>query len=453
MKEANILIFDDDADVTLSLSRALKASGVSAHLHAATQIEQAKKFFKDYSPEVVILDLCLDPRQGVESGFSVLQDFIATDPTTRIIILTGHGGIEHGIKALQLGAANFLEKPADIMHLKALIDDAITQSKLKRIYQNSQKQQLDKDAHRLIAGKSPAMLEVIEAVKYASQTMQPVLICGETGTGKGVCATAIHELSSRSNNNFVRFQPHFGTPDMVHSDLFGHLAGSFTGASEKRSGLLAEADGGTFFLDEVDEVPLETQIALLGVIQEKRFRPVGSDKTRNIDIRLITATNQNIQHSLADGKIRPDFYHRIAHFTLEIPPLRQHKEDIPILVETFLRKYRTQYKLNVFDIEGKALKYLIDYDWPGNVRELEAVIENGAYHANYSKRTVITLDDVAKKKSISESFNGLTLQERVKQFKYQLVKDALAHNEGNQVKAAKTLGIDRTTLRRILGEK
>lgn len=453
MNSANVLIIDDDQDVVLTLSRALKSAGVEAKIHGTTQIPAALESAKKYTPEAIILDLCLDQDRGVESGFSLLKQLLNEDSSCRIIILTGHGGFEHGIKALQLGASNFLEKPAEIPHLKALIKDAITQAQLKRLYQTMLKNQSDKEAHNLITGTSKEMQKVIDAVQYAAHTSQPVLLIGETGTGKGVCAAAIHKLSKRKEYNFVRFQPHFGSADMVHSDLFGHIAGSFTGAGRDRLGLLVEASKGTFFLDEVDEVPLETQIALLGVLQDKKFRPIGSDKTHEIDLRLITATNQDIQKCITNGKVRSDFYHRIAHFIIEIPPLRKRKSDIPLLVDTILQKMRDTEHLNVFSIADKAIDCLSAYNWPGNVRELEAVIEGAAYRAQYEARSAITLDDICIKTDLAITADSdQSFHSRIRKFKIKLIEEALLKCNGNQVQAAKALKIDRATLRRTLAD-
>jgi len=449
--KATIILVDDDEDLVLSTSKALKQHGIVARINGVTRAESVLENIKKLHPEVVVLDLCLNIKEGTNSGFNLLKRIKTIDKTCQVIILTGHGGLEHGIKALQLGATNFLEKPTEIQHLKALINDAISQSQLKRAYLEMLKEKNQEIISNKMVGSSQAILKVIDAIKFAAQTPQPVLISGETGTGKGVCAQLIHQLSPRKKNNFIRFQPHFGNADMVHSDLFGHLAGSFTGAGHERAGLLQEANFGTFFLDEVDETPIATQIALLGVLQEKKFRPIGSDKTIDINLRLITATNQDIEESLEKGKIRQDFYHRIAHFKINIPPLRERKEDIPCLIESFIKKFREDNQLNVFSISSKTLDYLTNYNWPGNIRELESVIEGGVFHAHYLGHTIIDIDDITTDKNAFEtSTTENNFQAQVKAFKKNLIKKTLNQCQGNQIQAANVLGINRTTLRRTL---
>ncbi|MCB0332919.1 MAG: sigma-54-dependent Fis family transcriptional regulator [Bdellovibrionales bacterium] len=449
MAEENVLIVDDDGEAVISLARALKATGLQAQVHAASTPDKAQELFASVKPEVVILDLCLVESVGVDSGFSVLSSFIGSDPTCRIIVLTGHGSLEHGVRSLQLGASNFLEKPADIPHLLALINDGIIQSTIRRNYQKL-KAEGKSELENIIIGSSERTKEFMQAVMYASQTGQAVLINGETGTGKGLCAHAIHRCSKRHTSNFVRYQPTFGTPDMVNSDLFGHVKGAFTGANEERKGLVAEAHNGTLFLDEIDELPLETQVVLLGVLQDKRFRPVGGNREQEINFRLITASNQDLDKCVESGKLRSDLYHRIAHFVVQIPPLRERREDIRELAEHILGKLRESEQINVFSVGDDAVKTLMHYEWPGNIRELQAVIEGAGYRAQYAGRSVIISDDIQLKASRAAGASSKSFNEMVSDYKLKLINDALDRNENNQLRAAEELQLDRSTMRRIL---
>lgn len=443
-----ILIVDDDSDAALSLVKALKCKFSEVQFHAAGAVSMALQLFAQVKPHAVVLDLHLDEERGVESGFSLGQKFLALDPTARIIVLTGHSCAEHGVRALTLGAASFLEKPADVSHLCALLRDAVAQSELKRSFQALSRER-EAELSSVICGSSSVMQEVREAVVYAGQTAQAVLILGETGTGKGLCAWAIHNFGRRRGSAFVRYQPTFGTADLVNSDLFGHARGSFTGALTERRGLLAEADSGTLFLDEVEELPLETQVSLLGVIQEKRLRRVGCDTETKIDFRLISASNDDVLRGLESGKLRKDFYHRIAHFVITVPPLNQRKEDIQVLGLAALGRLREREQINVFEIDTGALGMLQDRDWPGNVRELEAVVDGAAYRASLAGRNVIEEQDFHSGSPIAARSEG-GFHEKVEKYKSALVQEAMRANDGNQVHAARALGLDRSSLRRIL---
>jgi transcriptional regulator with PAS, ATPase and Fis domain len=280
------------------------------------------------------------------------------------------------------------------------------------------------------------------------------LILGETGTGKGLCARIIHEMSAARDGKFVHYQPNFGGGDLVQSELFGHLKGAFTGAEGQRRGLALEAHGGTLFIDELDEVPAETQVKLLDLIQERRVRALGADTFQSVECRFIAATNRSITSALEEGKIRRDLYHRIAHCVVELPPLRERVEDIPALCERILSDLRKCEALNVFDIEKGAVEALQRRQWPGNVRELYAVVTNAAYRARYTGRSVVEAQDIEgwSGERGQEPNTGAaqgSFHEAVLAFKTRLAREALARSGGNQLKAAEELGLDRKTLRRL----
>lgn len=445
---SRILFVDDDSDALLSLVRALKVHGLTAQVDAFSSIDRAEKYLLDNKPEVAVIDLCLTQEHGVESGFSLLKRILDFDFTCRVIVLTGHGSVEHGIRALKAGAANFLEKPADPQHLLALIRDGIKQAGLKRAYERLR---LNQDISELntIVGISQKIRKVREGISFAASTNQSVLITGETGTGKGLCAAVLHRLSARKERRLIRYQPNYGTADLVNSDLFGHKRGAFTGADKDRKGLLSEANGSTLFLDEVDELPLETQVALLGVLQDGSFRSIGCNQEERVDFRLISASNQDIRRCLAEKKLRSDFYHRIAHFRLELPALRERCEDILVLAQLFLEQLRNREQLNVTGIEDEAVSLLERYDWPGNVRELQAAVGSAAYRAQYDRRTEICVSDLSFGIGANAQID-FDFESQVSAYKTKLINDALLRNGGNQVHAARELRIDRSTLRRIM---
>jgi DNA-binding NtrC family response regulator len=305
-----------------------------------------------------------------------------------------------------------------------------------------------------LSGISVALQKLREEIEFVATTNQPVLLLGETGTGKSLCARLIHDLSKRRAKKCIHYQPNFGGGDIVQSELFGHTKGSFTGAVENRRGLVVEADGGTLFIDELDAVPAETQVKLLDLVQEQRIRPIGSDVYQKVDCRCIAATNRPIQEALDSGLIRRDLHHRLAHCVISIPPLRERLEDLPLLIESSLRELREREVLNVFEVDSQVLARCQAYAWPGNIRELRGVIESAAYRAQFKGRSVISSDDVrlgagGSSSSAPAISSEKSFHDQVEAFKRALIRQALEACGGNQVQAATMLGIDRGTIRRL----
>lgn len=451
MEKPNLLIVDDDSDSVIALSRALKASGCEFPINGTTRSDQAVKRFLEDRPAVCLLDLCLTPHEGTASGFALLKEFLLRDPTVRVIILTGNGNTSIGVQALNQGAANFIEKPAELPHLLALIRDGVKQCLLKRSVIEG-RAPVEARLSDLLIAESEAMKPVLELVYQASQTQQPVLITGETGTGKGLCASVIHKVSNRRNANFLRYQPSHGSMDLVMSDLFGHCKGAFTGADSERSGLIEIANGGTLFLDEIDELPASAQVALLGVLQDKLYRPLGKSTDSFSDFRLISATNRDPVKILESGKFRQDLFYRIAHLRIDIPPLRTRKADIPALARFFLREVVSQNNLKVFEIDQDAEMELLNFSWPGNVRELAARIEDSAYRATFLAKSTISkeilINSFSAQLTHTSSARGLLSQ--IEEYRYKMVADALQRNGENVAAAARELEVDRMVVRNTL---
>lgn len=447
----DVILIDDDSDLLFSLIRALKSEGLQSKLHGASSREKAIELIESVSPAVAVIDLSLNDKEGIESGFSLLVEMLRVAPSLRIIVLTGHTDVSYGVRAISLGAANFLEKPPDILHLKALIEDGLKQYSL-RTELLALKEKESSSLEKIIVGASKAAVRLREEVIFAAATPQPALLTGETGTGKGLCAKAIHLLSARAANPFVTYQPSFGGGDLIRSDLFGHVKGAFTGATEDRGGLFKRADKGSLFLDEIDELPLETQVSLLGVLQNKRASALGSDSSYSSDFRLIAATNEDPLRALEKGKLRSDFYHRIGHLKIQVPTLRERLEDLPILSSHALELLAERENLFGLYLSDEALEKLTRYDWPGNIRELLAAVEGGAYRAAYGGRRRIEATDFSIGRDLPASSNG-SFHDRVETFKQNLIRDALDRSGGNQVQAAKELGLDRSTMRRFLARR
>lgn len=449
-QESDVFLIDDDGELVVSLARALSPKISPLTLRGCSVIDEAIRFVAAASPKVVVLDLCLDEQRGVESGFDVLQKVRAMNSSARVVVLTGHGSSEHGVRALMLGASSFIEKPVDPAHLAAVVKDAAMQADLRRAYESLARASSSGRFYDFV-GRSNAAQKVRDQLAFAAATRQPILLSGETGTGKGLCARIIHDATRDMTGRFVHYQPNFGGGDLVQSELFGHTRGAFTGATESRQGLVCEAHNGTLFLDELDELPAEVQVRLLDLVQERRVRPVGSDAFKGVSCRFIAATNRPLEEALAQGKIRRDLYHRLAHTVVAIPPLRDRLEDVPDLCETALEHVRSQCGVPVFSVGHATMKGLLSYHWPGNVRELYAVIEGGAYRAHYAGRAIVESDDIQIGFSTLRGGCAKTLHDQVEALKVTIVEEAMRQCGGNQVQAAKSLGLDRGTLRRILG--
>ena len=394
MTANSILLVDDDKDYTQSLKRALIVKGIKENILTASTPLESIKILKSKSPNVAIVDLELDSSKGVESGYSLLKQILDEDKTCKVIILTGHSSSEYGIKAIKFGASNFLKKPADINHLIVLIKDAIEQSLMLREYENLKQDINQKNIENFIIGESDEIKQIRDEVLFLGRNNSPILIMGETGTGKGLIAKSIHLFGKNKDKQFVRYQPNYLSNDLTNSDFFGHKKGSFTGALEDKKGLLELSNNGTFFLDEVALLPIEIQIALLTTLQEHKIRRIGDTKEINVDFRLICATNEDINEAISDNRLRLDFYHRIAHSVIKLPPLRERKEDIKPLTLYFLNELSKKEDILIQDINKKALDKLKAHSFKGNIRELEAIIEVSAYKANFKNKRVIEEEDI-----------------------------------------------------------
>ncbi|MDD2942470.1 MAG: sigma-54 dependent transcriptional regulator [bacterium] len=448
-----VLFVDDDNALLRGLSSAIKRRLTEVSILTADNTDDALKLARQKNASVAVIDLEIDPTVGPESGLSLLTSLIEVSSEIRTIVLTGHSDSTWGIEALRRGAGSFVTKPASYDHIYYLIKDALQQSRLaQQLSQTLKSEPLNLYRKRLgLLSASPTMEACLDSAAFSASTRQPLLILGATGCGKSLLARAIHSASDNPATPFIHYQPNFGSPDLVSSELFGHERGAFTGALEKRRGLIEEADGGTLFLDEVDELPLETQIRVLHVLQEKVFRPLGGKKELHSDFRLIAASNRNIEESLASGKLREDFFHRIAHDTIVIPALTERREDIPLLVRNILAEIAERENRRVLRLENSALGKLTSYNWPGNIRELHAVLTNAAARAYYLGSEIINSSHVQLKTPIKPKPQptGGSLRERMQNAEKQAIAEALKHARGNQSEAARLLQIQRTSLRRL----
>ncbi len=448
MKPFGSVLFVDDDDTGISrlihelscLEPLIEYLSISVESRLAAALQQ-------HSPEVLIVDLNLDPLRGPVGGLEVIAQAHRRDPSLRIIALTGYDAATYGVQALHRGAASFIEKPANLDYLLALIRDGICYSQLKRSYLQSNRKHLNQSIG--ITSQSKAMSDALEQLAYAATTKQPVLLIGETGVGKGVLTHALHQASKQAKKRLVRLPASFGSHDLVASELFGHERGSFTGATSTRHGLIQEAHGGILFIDEVDQLPAETQVLLLDTLQTKLYRSLGSNKTKHSDFRLVAATNRAEDELLGANGLREDFYHRIAHCTIRIPALRDRREDIPLLAEEFLHALVRKERLSIQGLTPEALNYLSGFAWPGNVRQLQAVVEGAVYRAAYERLRFVEVFHLEIRHTTTSKRHG-SFRSQVHSFEERLVRQALADCNNNQSQAAKVLQLDRSSLRRIM---
>lgn len=450
-ESANVLVIEDDEAAARSVIRSLKHRSDDHVYHAAHNEREAILLAKRIEPEVIVLDLSIDPTRGPESGLSLIPRLFQFSDSARIIVLTGMSADDWGIRAINAGAASFVCKPHDADHLSALVDDGISVARLMRGHRAAEDEMLVALEELGLSTKSEVMAKALEQVAFAASHPLPVLLCGETGVGKGIVANAIHRASKRGTGPFVRLQPSFGSHDLIAAELFGHTRGAFTGARDARSGLIEEASGGTLFLDEIDALPNQTQVSLLHVLQEKEFQKLGSNQKCTSDFRLIAATNCPFEQLLSGDRLRSDFFHRIAHTVIHIPPLSERRADIPLLAQQFVDKLRKDGNEDVvFSLTAQASLWLSAQPWPGNVRELQASVERGYAQAHLDRRRCICIRDLHSPVPPKFECADGSLSEQLRSFELNVATTTFTKNRQNYSATARALGIDRKRLKRIL---
>ncbi len=428
-----ILVIDDEQNIRRMLIRVLSNEGFIVE-EAINGMEGWEKLEKEnYS--LVLLDLKMPKLNGMET----LKKIKDTDSDLPVIMMSAYGSITEAVEAMKLGAVDYLVKPFDIEELKIIVERAIEQYKLKveNIYYREEEEK--RFNFEEIVGKSNAIKKVLEMIKRVSPTPATVLITGESGTGKELIARAIHKNSLRKEGPFVVVNCAAFSLNLLESELFGHEKGAFTGAIAQRIGRFEMAHGGTIFLDEIGEMDLSIQSKILRVIQEKEFERVGSSKNIKVDVRILAATNKDLKKELEAGSFRDDLFYRINVFNLEVPPLRERKEDIPLLVEHLINKYNKILNKRIKVISPSAMNFLLDYNFPGNIRELENIIE---------RSMIMTQGEVIDE----TSFNFIKIEENqtkkgsLKEWERDLIIKTLIQNQGNRTHTAEALGISRRSL-------
>jgi len=455
MSAGNLLVVDDDQNLIELIALKLKAEGYEVTTAGTGQeaVQAAK---------AAIFDLCIvDLRLSDQDGISVMRELHSINPGMRVIILTGYGTVESAVQAMQEGAYSYLSKPFNTQELLLQISRALENRRL-----NSEIQRLKgllEQAYDFpnIVAKSAKMRSVLDIVSRIADTESTIYLQGESGTGKELIATAIYLASSRRDKPFVAVNCAALPEPLLESELFGHEKGSFTGADRSTRGLLSQANNGTFFLDEIGDMPLSIQAKLLRALQDKQFYPVGSEKPLAVNVRIIVATNKNLEEEVAKGNFRLDLFYRLHVIPIHLPPLRERKEDIPLLADRFLKQISQQMKKKIKGITPEAMRKLMLYDWPGNVRELENTLE---YAVAMTRHDMLTEDSILHTKGTAANSRQEDLAtfgngskgpvKSYKSAKYEFEKGYLVHLlklcGGKASEAAKLAGKSRTDFYELL---
>lgn len=441
---ASLLIADDEKNILSGLRLAFEDEGYTV-ITASDGKEAWEKLQKNIV-DLVITDL----RMPEMDGYELLKRISSSYPTLPVIVLTGHGTIETAVETMRDGAIDFFTKPVDIDKLSLVVRKSITATELKeqnrKLSEELKKLRREKGYSKIV-GRSQKVVDMLRLIEQVADTRATVLITGESGTGKELVADALVALSSRSDKPFVKVHAASLSSSLLEDELFGHEKGAFTGAVSMKKGRFELADGGTIFLDEIGEIDSATQVKLLRVLQEREFERVGGEKPISVDVRVICATNRNLLEEVKKGNFREDLYYRLNVVHIEVPPLRERKEDIDLLAASFLETFNSEDKRKIEGFTPAAKKALMSYSWPGNIRELKNAIESAVVLARGRN---IDKDDLPQQ--VRDSGSGarisfdlpITLDEAERR----LILETISYAKGNKTKAAELLGIGRKTISR-----
>jgi two-component system, NtrC family, response regulator AtoC len=455
MSDSTVLIVDDERTLARAIKAFMDQAGYQAEV--AGDAEQAIELLPSLRPDVVFTDVRLPGMSGIE----LLRRIREFDPAIPVIIMTAYGTIEGAVEAVKLGAFDYMKKPVDLEELKLLADRARETAVLKQELSYYRRRAASELPLAGVLGNSPAIRAVMERVRQVAilDETPPVLITGETGTGKGLVARSLHGSSSRSGKPFIDINCTALPANLMEAELFGYERGAFTDAKESKLGLFEAAEGGFLLLDEVGDLESSLQGKLLRAIEERTVRRVGGIRDRKIDVRILAATNRDLEREVQQGRFRSDLYFRLAVILLHLPPLRERGDDALLLAEHFLRRFSAKYGKDVRDISAGAREVLLSYPWPGNIRELSHVIERAVL---WSRDTTIDVEHLSLTTPLRPDDDGLRPTEPaaaigataeaspsgdLTQWERTMIERAMREARGNQTKAAQRLGITRDTLR------
>jgi len=442
--QGSVLIIDDEASIRESLQTLLEFEGYA--VETAASGEEGLARIAEVPVDLVLLDFALPDRNGLE----ILHDIRDRDPELAIIMITAYGTVENAVAAMQSGATNFVQKPWD--NEKLLADVKMVIDRRRAEEENVQLKRALKQRYNIenIIGKSEPMLRIFDLVGQVAPSRSTVLLQGESGTGKELVAKAIHMNSPRKDRPFVPVNTGSMPADLLESTLFGHVKGAFTSAVASKKGLFEIADRGTLFLDEIGTMSLETQAKILRVLQDRKFMHLGGVQEIQVDVRIIAATNVDLKQQVKDGKFRDDLYYRLNVISIDLPPLRSRREDIPLLADFFMRKFAAENERPARQVSAEAMRPLLEYNWPGNVRELENVIERAVVLSSGPSITIDLLPDHIAGRGSSlptmQTRPDATLFEVMEECERRIIVDMLEKCAWNQTEAAEQFRIPLSTL-------
>jgi two-component system NtrC family response regulator len=438
-----ILLVDDEEKILKALGRALRDAG-----HAVvetTSPREAQRLLAERAFDLLVVDNVMPQL----SGLDLIREYVASSPEnerSQILMMTAHATVESAIEAMKLGALDYLQKPFEIDELLVVARRALDHQRLRSEYRYLRTEHDEQFGNYGIIGRSRLMREIIDRAERVAQTKSTVLITGETGTGKELVARAIHNRSAQRDMPLIRVNCAAIPETLLESELFGHVRGAFTGAATSKKGKFALADGGSIFLDEIGMMNPALQSKLLRVLQEREFEPLGSERTEKVDVRVIAATNRDLRQMVAEGRFQEDLFYRLNVIPIELPPLRDRREDIPALVEHFVRKHAQRTGRRIDRTEDGVVTALQQYEWPGNVRELENTIERAVV---LSPGTVLTAASVSVLRAATPQTSGLPslrLRQNIEWVEKETIRRALDSSKGVKKDAAELMGISQRAL-------
>jgi DNA-binding NtrC family response regulator len=439
-----ILVVDDDPYIQEALGDRLESLGY--RVARASDGKQALELIDHHEPQMVFLDIEMPGMKGLD----VLREIRTREKDFPVVMITAYGSIDLAVEAMKEGAYDFVPKPFKPSHIALVVEKALERQRLRR-EKEVLSEEVDK-RYRLVAGNSAKFNAAISGAKKAAGSKSTILLLGESGTGKELFARAIHNWSERKDRPFIAINCVGLSKELLESELFGHEKGAFTGASQLKRGKIEIGNGGTVFLDEVGDISEELQAKLLRFLQEREFERVGGTQLIRVDVRIIAATNRNLEAAVKEGRFREDLFYRINVVPIVLPPLRGRKEDVPALAQFFMQRFSDEAKKNFAEISQEALETLMGYDWPGNVRELANVIERAVV---LGQPPTIQIEDlspgiVAPEAEVNNRSAPQSYHESIDEYRREVIVNALAQAKGNRAAAARSLGLQRSYLLRLM---
>jgi DNA-binding NtrC family response regulator len=455
--KGRVLIVDDEEAARYGMRRALEREGYT--IDEAGSADEARRKVASAEPNLMLLDVNLPGQNGLD----YLRELAAAPSSPLVVIITAHGNERMAVDAIKGGAHDYLSKPFEVDELRLVVKNALETASLRQENRALRNRLAGASGFGAMLGKSERMRRVFDMIEKVAETDVTVLIRGESGTGKELVAREIHQRSAHRAGEFVAMNCAAVPTELIESELFGHEKGAFTGAAARRKGKFEAADGGTILLDEVGDMSMTTQAKVLRVLEERRVERLGADVSTSVDVRVVSATNKNLEVEIAEGRFRQDLYYRLRVVTIELPPLRERREDIPVLATDMLERYATLYGLRCREIDAEAMRRLMQYDWPGNVRELRNAIERSVVLAGGPRLMVEDLPPEVVAGAPAPADPGSSVanilvpytpdfKEAKREFERAYIERRLSETNGNVTRAAELLDMHRQSLQHKLRE-